>query len=207
MNKKALYSVGVGVVFILVGLLLFKGKESMVKNYPSSGADIVAFGDSLVEGVGASTDNKNFVSRLSEKAGVPIVNLGVSGNTTADGLARISELDKYKPKVVLLLLGGNDRLRSVPLAQTVNNLNSIIENIQSRGAIVILLGVKGNLLGDKFGGELEKISKKYQTAYVPDVLDDLFGNAKFMSDSIHPNDAGYEIIAIRIHPVLTGLIK
>ncbi len=207
MNKKALLAVGVGVVLFIVAVLMYKGEDSAVKNYPSFGTDVIVFGDSLVEGVGASTEAKNFVSLLSSKAGVPIVNLGVSGDTTATGLARINELDKYNPKIVLLLLGGNDRLRRFPISTTVSNLSAIVENIQNRGAIVILLGVKGNLLGDSFGGELEKISKKYQTAYVPDVLDGLFGNSKYMYDSIHPNDAGYTKISEKIYPVLSKLIQ
>ena len=71
----------------------------------------------------------------------------------------------------------------------------------------MLLGVKGNLLGDKFEPEFKKIHKKYATAYVPDVLDGLFGNDKFMADAIHPNDAGNAIIAERIYPILAPLLK
>src|SRR3989338_6474490 len=75
-----------------------------VRNYPSSCADIVAFGDSLVVGVDASP-GRDFVSLLSQQIRQPIVNLGVSGDTTAGGLARLSELDAYEPKVVIVLLG------------------------------------------------------------------------------------------------------
>jgi acyl-CoA thioesterase I len=131
----------------------------------------------------------------------------ISGNTTADGLARINELDKYKPKVVILLLGGNDHLRKVPIETTFENLGKIIESIHSRGATVLLLGVKGNLFGDKFASEFEKVSDKYKTAYVSNILDGLFGDTKYMEDSIHPNDAGNKIIAERIYPVLVSLLK
>ena len=160
----------------------------------------------MVEGVG-STQGNDFVSLLSKKIGRPIINLGVSGNTTEDGLNRLNELDKYKPKVVILLLGGNDHLKKVPIDETFNNLGKIIENLQSRGAVVLLLGVKGNLFGDRFKSEFEKLSGKYKTAYVPNVLDGLFGNTKYMSDTIHPNDAGYSVIAGRVYPVLSKLLK
>ncbi len=202
--------------YIVIGMIVLFGavfwhfksdKTPMVKNYPSNGTDIVAFGDSLVEGVGASYADKNFVSLLSARIGQPIINLGVSGNTTADGLARLSELDKYNPKVVLLLLGGNDRLKQIPKETTFSNLGQIIQNLQSRGAIVLLLGIRGSLIGDKFEPGFGKLHNQYQTAYVSDVLNGLFGNAQVMSDTVHPNDLGYTKIADRVYPVLAQLIK
>lgn len=197
-----------GAVAILLALLLFTffGGEREIKNYPSKGTDIIAFGDSLVEGVG-STQGNDFVSLLSKKISRPIINLGVSGNTTDDGLKRISELDRYKPKVVLVLLGGNDHLKKVPIDTTFENLGKIIENIHDRGVIVLLLGVKGNLLGDKFKSRFEELRERYGTAYVENVLDGLFADTRYMSDAIHPNDAGYAKIAEKIFPTLEKLIK
>ena len=206
-NKKMYLISGGVLVLILVGYILFvKDNKQNITNYPSTGTDIIAFGDSLVAGSGATGGN-DFVSVLSKQIGRPIINLGVPGNTTADGLARISALEQYKPKVVLLLLGGNDHLKKVPIETTFENLGTIIEYIQSRGAIVLLLGVKGNLFGDKFEPEFEKLQKKYGTAYVSNVLDGLFGNSKYMEDTIHPNDAGNKIIADRIYPILIPLLK
>lgn len=206
MKNKYLIFIFVFVILVFSFYFIFGG-EDKIKNYPSNGTDIIAFGDSLVEGVGASSPQNNFVSKLSAKIGQPIINLGVSGNTTADGLARISELDKYNPKVVLLLLGGNDHLKKVTIETTFRNLSKIIENIQSRGAVVVLLGVKGNLFGDKFEPEFEKLKDKYETAYVSNVLDGLFGNMKYMSDAVHPNDLGYTIIANRVYPVLEKVLE
>jgi len=176
-----------------------------IENYPSPGTDIIAFGDSLVWGTGASKGN-NFVDLLSQKIGRPVVNLGVPGDTTADGVARVSELDDYDPEVVLLLLGGNDHLKKVPIDETFDNLARLIENIHSRGAIVLLLGVRGGLFRDNFKDRYETLAKKYHTAYVPDVLLGLFAHSEFMSDEVHPNDAGYAKIAERIYPVLEGLV-
>lgn len=201
-----------GVAFALLALplgaywLLSSSGPSHVTNYPSSGVDIIAFGDSLVVGVGA-TKGQDFVSLLQNKVGQPIANLGVGGNTTADGLSRLGQLDAYRPKVVLLLLGGNDYLRKVPPEETFANLARIIEDIQGRGAIVVLLGVRGGLLSDKYDERYEALAESYRTAYVSDVLDGLFGRSQYMSDHIHPNDAGYAIIADRIAPVLAPLIK
>ena len=228
MPQRKIYYAVVGILLALGAWYFFfhSAPDTSIANFPSSGADIVAFGDSLVAGIGPSTGESadlvalpadtnpigsgggnDFVSLLSKQIEREIINLGVPGNTTADGLARINELDQYRPKVVLLLLGGNDHLRKVPIETTFENLGKMIEEIHSRGAIVLLLGVKGNLFGDKFEPEFEKLREKYKTAYVPDVLYGLFGNAKFMEDSIHPNDAGNKIIAERIYPVLAPLLK
>ena len=189
-----------------VAVYLFFFNTAPIANYPSAGTDIVAFGDSLVAGTGSS-DGHDFVSLLSGAIGQPVINLGVPGDTTADGLARMSELNAYKPKVVLLLLGGNDYLKRIPQEQTFANLAAIIKDIQSRGAIVLLLGVRGGLFGDHFSSGFEDLRDTYHTAYVSNVLDGLLGDKKYMSDQVHPNDAGYRLIAERIAPVLKELLQ
>src|SRR3989338_9628816 len=78
---------------------LYSAREIKITNYPSSGTDIIAFGDSLVVGAGAIGGN-DFVSLLSKKIGQEIINLGVNGDTTANGLARMSELNRYRPKEI-----------------------------------------------------------------------------------------------------------
>src|SRR3989338_8270486 len=191
--------VGLGVYWYFFGV-----RE--VRNYPSSGTDIIAFGDSLVAGVGASP-GRDFVSLLSQKIGQPIINLGVSGDTTATALARLPELDAYRPKVVIVLFGGNDYLRRVSQVQTFDNLTEIVESIQAKGAMVLLLGIRGGLLNDHFDTEFKKLRNTHDTAYVSDVLDGLLGKQEYMSDEIHPNDAGYERIAERVYPVLAPLLK
>ena len=195
-------------VAIVFGAYWFapRAPQNAITNFPSSGTDIIAFGDSLVEGVGSS-EGKDFVSLLSVQIGQPIINLGVSGNTTADALARISELEKYHPKVVLLLLGGNDYIQRVPPEMTFTNLATIIQKIQASGAVVLLLGIRGGVVVDHFNQQFEQLRDTYKTAYVPDMLEGLFGNNQYMSDEVHPNDAGYAIIASRIYPVLQPLLK
>ncbi len=198
------YFLGV-VILASVLLVWFFWPQKPPTNYPSQGTDIIAFGDSLVYGTGGS--GGGFVSILSRDLGVPIVNLGVPGDTTADGLIRIDELDEYKPKVVILLLGGNDYLKKVPPEQTFANLGKIIEDIHSRGAVVLLLGVRGGILRDNFASQYKALAKKYNTAFVFDVLDELIGLREYMADSVHPNDKGYQHIAGRVEPVLSGLLK
>ena len=197
---------GIVIGLLVVVSLYYFFKEEPIANYPSNGTDIVAFGDSLVEGVG-STQGNDFVSLLSKKIGQPIINLGHSGDTTADGVVRIDELNKYKPKIVILLLGGNDYLKRIPATETFKNLEIIIKNIEARGAIVILVGVRGGILNDHFDSEFKNLRDKYHTAFVSDILSGLIGNTKYMSDGIHPNDVGYGMISERIYSVLVKLIK
>lgn len=167
---------------------------------------MVAFGDSLIEGVGATKGN-DLVSQLSRKIGEPIINLGISGNTTAQGLARVDRIAEYKPKVVLVLLGGNDYLQKVSKAETFQNLDAVITKIQSMGAVVVLLGIQGGVFGDPYEAEFEKLARAKGTVYVPNVLDGLVGDSRYMSDAIHPNDAGYAKITDRIYPELKKVLK
>lgn len=197
----------VALVFLIASFALFSPQKTPdIKNFPSHGTDIIAFGDSLVSGTG-STAGHDFVALLSNKIGQPIINLGHAGDTTADALARIDEIDRYHPKVVLVLLGGNDRLRNVAADKTFGNLGTIIAHIQSAGGIVLLLGIRGGITSDPYASRFEALSSAYRTSYVSDVLDGLFANQKFMSDAVHPNDAGYAHIADRVYPVLKPLLQ
>lgn len=166
---------------------------------------IVAFGDSLVYGTGSS--GGGFVRLLEERIGRPIENLGVPGDTTADGVARLDELLDLQPAVVILLLGGNDFLRQVPPDTTFGNLATIIERLQSDGAAVLLAGIRGGVLRDNFAARFADLADRYDTAYVHDVLDDTLGVEGYMADQVHPNDAGYRVIADRVSPVLAAMLE
>ncbi len=195
---------------IILGLILFWVSLSIfqkptIRNLDSNGTTIVAFGDSLVYGVGATHGN-DFVSILSKRIGQSIINLGINGDTTASGLARIDiALEKY-PRLVIILLGGNDYLQKIPPEQTFSNLELIIDKIHQSGSAVLLLGVRGGLLRDRYDARFRDIAKKHQTGFVSSVLDNLIGNDKFMSDTIHPNDAGYIKIADKVEPVLKKIL-
>jgi len=165
---------------------------------------IVAFGDSLVYGTGSS--GGGFVNLLEQSIDRPIENLGVPGDTTADGLERIDEVLELDAGVVILLLGGNDFLRQVPQDTTFANLSTIIERLQADGATVLLAGVRGGLVRDHFAARYEELADRHGTAYVHDVLDDTFGVEGYMADQVHPNDAGYRVIAERMLPVLEAML-
>lgn len=195
MNFKIL-GTGLLIIAIITSFFLFSKKS--FTNYPPKNEKIVAFGDSLIVGVG-STKGNDFISLLSKRIGKPIVNMGVSGNTTAMGLERIDSVITENPGTVILLLGGNDYLRKVPDAETFNNLRTIISRLQKEGIFVILLGIRGGLLIDRFDGLFADLAKEMNVPYVPNVLEGLLGNDQYMSDAIHPNDAGYVRMTDRVY--------
>lgn len=196
-----------GVLLIICGVglfLYFSSNSHKIKNYPSTGSTIIAFGDSLVQGVG-STEGNDFVTVLSQKINTPIINLGHSGDTTSDALLRINDVTAKDPKIVMVLLGGNDFLKRVPRSQTLQNLERIITTIQNTGAIVILLGVRGGLITDTYESDLQSLAERTGSAYVSNVLKGLIGNHAYMYDSVHPNNVGYARIAERIYPLIIKL--
>lgn len=206
LSQKQMFLV-IAAAFAAFFLWLLFGGGGEPKRYPRSGEHIIAFGDSLVEGAGASPGN-DFVSLLSQRLGVPIVNAGRSGDTTASALLRFeSDVLSQNPKIVILLLGGNDAIRRIPPGETMQNLGMMIDWIHRRGAAALLVGVRGGLFIDDFKKGFRNLEKKKGVFYVPDVIDDVFGHPDFMYDGIHPNDAGYAIMADRIEPVLREMLK
>ena len=174
---------------------------------PTAGQTIVAFGDSLVEGRGA-TPGHDFVSVLSRRLGVPIVNAGRSGDTAESALSRLDRAVLARdPRVVIVLLGGNDFLRRVPKEKTFGHLATIVERIRQRGAAVVVAGVNVGLLSDTYGPEYEGLARRTSAGLAPDILGDIIGHADRMSDSIHPNDQGHEMIADRLEPALRDLLR
>lgn len=193
-------------VLVVLGSVWLLWPASPVTNQQSPGTDIIAYGDSLIVGVGASEGN-DLVSRLARLVDHQIINLGMSGDTTRDAVERIEVLDDYSPRVVILLVGGNDALQRVPLAETQAHLAELIEEIHFRGSAVLLLGVRNSLFADSYEEMFEELAQQHNTAYVSDVLAGVFGQPSLMSDLIHPNDAGYERIAERVEPALSQLLE
>lgn len=162
---------------------------------------VVAFGDSLVAGYGATLEG-GFVSLLSQSLGVPILNLGKSGDTTAQGKARVDTALAANPDITLVLLGGNDALRRVSVEETEQNLREIIEALQKSGSRVVLLGVIGGFPRDPYASMFKQLAEEYEVTYVSNVLSGIIAHADLMSDSIHPNQAGYQKIADTLLPLL-----
>ncbi len=168
---------------------------------PTAGRNLIAFGDSLTEGVGADAQ-LSWPSQLGQLLKVTILNRGVRGDTTASALQRLQrDVLDAQPRLVIVGLGGNDFMQKKSQDAAFANLRQIIEQIQQRGALVILLGFKFPL-GESWGPRYEELARDTGCAYVPNLLGGILGHTDLMSDGVHPNAQGYALIAQRIAPVL-----
>ena len=107
---------------------------------------------------------------------------------------------------MIVLLGGNDALKRVPLEETFSRLGAIIDQLDETGAAVILVGVRGGLFADRYRSEFERLAREKQVNYVPDILNGIFGDPRLMSDPIHPNDERNARVADRLEPLLRELL-
>jgi acyl-CoA thioesterase-1 len=197
-----LVAVGTGLFFIWYG----SNRSADYANFPPrSGTAWVAFGDSLTAGYGAEP-GQDYPSVLGRRLGVNIVNQGSAGDTSQDGLNRVEEIVRLNPRVVLLCLGGNDGLRQMSPSQMFANLGGIIDRLHQAGAFVVLIGIRSASLFDKNETGFKELAEEKQLLYVPNMLQGLVTNPRLMSDSIHPNERGYEAIADRLEKVLRPLL-
>jgi lysophospholipase L1-like esterase len=204
---KFLIIIGVLTIGMIWQTMSALSKQYPLTNFPPKGTNIVALGDSLTVGIGASGKEGGFIPILEQRFNITIINKGVSGNTTSDALARLdSDVLSYHPDIVMILLGSNDYLRQEPRKDTFKNLHTMITRIQEKGAVVILLGARGGALSDTFAKDFATLARSTGSAFVPSVLDGIFGNTKLMADEIHPNNAGYLKMADKIAPVLEGIV-
>ncbi|ODU00379.1 MAG: arylesterase [Thiobacillus sp. SCN 63-1177] len=168
---------------------------------------IVAFGDSLTHGTGASSDTA-YPAVLAALTGRTVINAGVPGDTTGTGLQRLpSVLDEYKPRLVLLCLGGNDMLRKQPEAATENNLRLLAKTIRSSGAEVVLIGVPEPKL---FGGAPDfyaRVAEEMRLPLEDEAFNEVLKDNRLKSDPIHANAAGYRVVAERLAERLNALLR
>ncbi|GGI71133.1 GDSL-type esterase/lipase family protein [Shewanella gelidii] len=186
-------------IFLLV-LLIGCSEPSLPKL--TAPATILAFGDSLTAGVGAST-GKDYPSVLAQMSGLEVINAGVSGETTAEGLRRFeSQLVESKPQLVILLEGGNDILRNHDLKQTEHNLSKMIAIAQRLDIAVLLVAVPQKNMFLTPAPLYQQLAEKYQIPLLEEVLSELLRQPGLKSDSIHLNDAGYQRLAETIYAEL-----
>jgi acyl-CoA thioesterase-1 len=178
---------------------------------------IVVMGDSLSAGYGIDLD-RDWVSLLQQRlvqSGYDhkVVNASVSGDTTDSGRQRIAAvLERQRPDVVVIELGGNDGLRGLPTALVEENLQSMIETSQDVGAKVLLIGIKlppnyGPTYVADFEHIYTKLKEKFGVALVPFLLEGVATQADMMQDDgIHPTAQAQSRIVDNVWPVLEPLL-
>jgi acyl-CoA thioesterase-1 len=187
---------------------------------PASSGDgrpvVAAFGDSLSAGFGLDPGQSfpDDLQRDLDTAGYKyrVVNLGVSGDTTTDGVERLPSVLAVRPAIVILEFGGNDGLRGLPVPAAKANLEKMIREIQSSGAKVVLAGMTlprnyGTEYIHAFEQMYVALADQYKLARIPFLLDGVGGNANLMQpDGIHPTAQGAEIVANTVMRYLTPLL-
>jgi acyl-CoA thioesterase I len=198
--RKALIAVGLLIALVVLYRLFFGGPE--IRNAHPSGENIICFGDSLTFGTGAS-QGMDYPSQLSRMLSLPVINAGVPGDTTAAALARLeNDVLSCSPRIVLITLGGNDLKNRVPKDEAFRNLRTIITAIQDQGALVIVGGIDIFFFGRGFGDSYRELCDDVGAVLIPNIFAGIMGNSSLMSDSIHPNDAGYTLMARKFHEAM-----
>ena len=197
---------GIMVWALLVALLAGACGQKPVRQ-PTAGTRIICFGDSLTAGTGASK-GMNYPSQLSRRIGQEVINAGVPGDTTADGLARLeADVLSQSPRLVLITLGGNDLKNQAPKDEAFRNLREIVERIHGAGAVAIIGGIDIPFYGRGFGAAYRKLAQDTGAVLIDNILEDIMGDRARMSDPIHPNDAGYAIVAERFHEAIRPFLR
>jgi len=178
---------------------------------------ILAFGDSLTAGYGVAR-GAGYPERLQQKLDslgykYRVVGMGISGDTTSGGRARMKVALAAKPTIVILELGANDGLRGLPIAQTQANLEDMIKQFQQGGAKVVLAGMTlprnlGAAYVKPFEDAFRDLAKKYNLPLIPFFLEGVAGNPKYtLEDLIHPNAEGYVLVTDTVMKTLQPLLK
>jgi acyl-CoA thioesterase-1 len=195
---------------LIVALL---AQSYVTQSHAAEPVRILAFGDSLTAGYGlAETDT--LTTRLSDaltKMGRPalVINGGVSGDTSADGLSRIDWALADKPRIMILALGANDMLRGLDPSTTRANLEGIIKKAEAAGVETILAGMLAppNLGPDykaRFDAIYPELAKAHNLLYMPFLLQDVAQKSDLnQADGLHPNGNGVAVIVRNLLPYVT----
>lgn len=200
------YVVNAGVARLAVFLfvLAVAGCSGGAADLPrlAAGDVILAFGDSLTYGTGARPE-ESYPAVLSRRIGFEVVNAGVPGEVSEKGLKRLPEmLDRIRPKLVILCLGGNDMLRRQDPGLTEDNLKQMVRLIRARGAAVVMLGVPEPGLFLSTADLYARVASELDVPIEEDIIPDLLGDNQYKSDHVHPNAAGYARLAKAVENLL-----
>jgi len=156
---------------------------------------VLAFGDSITFGTGAAP-HESYPAVLEKIIGRRVVNAGVPGEVTSEGLARLPKvLEREKPALVIICLGGNDLLRGMNKKQAADNIREMIRLTVQYGAAVILIGTPALGLSVSPEPFYREIAMEMNVSLEENILSDILSDNALKADLIHPNAAGYRRLA------------
>lgn len=132
----------------------------------------------------------------------PVINMGISGETTQQALLRINKVIAKKPKIVLITLGGNDLKKKIPAGEAFDNLKQIVNILQANGALVVIGGIDIPYYKNDYAQDYIEFAKNNGCLLVPNILSGLIGHSELMIDAVHPNAKGYNIMAKQFYDVI-----
>ena len=178
---------------------------------------IIAFGDSLTAGYGADPGDSypDYLQKDLDAKGYhyQVVNQGISGNTSKDGVDRLEDALRLKPVLVIVAFGGNDGLRGLPIASTRENLDRMVSTLLNSGAKVVLGGITlppnyGPDYIRQFNQTYALLAAKYHVPMLPFLLKDVYGvDGGMQADGIHATDQGNAQGAKNLLPLIAPLLK
>ena len=167
-----------------------------------AGSTVLAFGDSLTQGVGTTAEN-SYPAVLARLTGFKVVNAGISGELTEQGLKRFPGLlEEIKPSLIILLEGGNDILRNKSLSKAKQNRSSMILLARSKNIPVVLVGVPAKALFSRSVPMYEELADAYGLALQNSIISELHKTPSLKSDFVHYNKEGYRQLAVAIFDLL-----
>ncbi len=191
------------ILFIIIATLPFSGcGDRPTLNPLEPDATILAFGDSLTHGTGATND-QSYPAILEQLINRRVINAGIPGEVTAKGLARLPDiLDQEDIRLVILTHGGNDMLRKKDLAAAAENMRNMIKLTKKKNIDVVLIGVPKPGLFMSPADFYAEIAEEFNLPYESDVLPYILIRPQLKSDAIHPNAQGYALMAKSIAELL-----
>jgi len=178
---------------------------------------IVCFGDSLTAGHGAASGHAypDYLQHDLDSQGYPyhVVNKGIDGNTTKDGVDRLKDVLVVHPQIVVVEFGGNDGLRGLPIAITRQNLDQIVSTLLKAGVKVVLAGITlppnyGPDYIQQFNDTYSLLARKYKVPSIPFLLKDVYEvPGSMQEDGIHATEKGNEQVARNVFQALKPMLR
>lgn len=186
-------------IFVITLFLFSCNSSEPAYSKLSENGVILAFGDSLTYGTGAAPEN-SYPAQLSKLSGHTVINAGIPGEISQDGLGRLPRLlDKHNPELLILIHGANDILRKMPLEVAQSNLEAMVALAQQRNIKVLLLGVpKFNILVLNSASFYKQVAEAYKVPVDLETLPSIISQSSLKSDMVHPNSDGYAVMAENI---------